>query len=95
MRKSLIILFGVVSLALLVGVLWSFDRDLSNADRKHITAIVQAETTESILEIERQRDGTVQVSTGFKRDGNGGGRLLTLKRTFCGWKIVRRGAWVS
>jgi hypothetical protein len=96
MRKFLIILLGVVSLALLVGVLWSLDRNLSDADRKLITTLVQKETTESILEIERQRDGTVQVSTGFHRGGfDGGGKLFTLKRTFRGWKIVSRGAWMS
>lgn len=96
MRKFLIILLGVASLALLVGVLWSLDRDLSDADRKLITALVQKETTESILEIERQRDGTVQVSTGVHRGGfDGGGKLFTLKRTFRGWKIVSRGAWMS
>jgi predicted NAD/FAD-binding protein len=96
MRKFLIILLGVVSLALLVGVLWSFGRGLSDTDVKRITAIVQAETTESILEIERQRDGTVQVSTGVHRGGfDGGGKLFTLKRTFRGWKIVSRGAWMS
>jgi hypothetical protein len=96
MRKFLIILLGIMSLALLVGVLWSFDRGLSDSDRKHITAIVQAETTESILEIERQRDGTVHVSTGVRRGGlDGGGNLFTLKRTFRGWKILSRGYWLS
>ena len=96
MRKSLIILLGVVSLALLVGVLWSFGRGLSDTDRQRINAIVQAETTESILEIEQRRDGTVQVSTGVHRGGlDGGGTLFILKRTFRGWKIVSRGAWMS
>ena len=96
MRKFLVILLGVVSFALLVGVLWSFDRDLSDADRKRITAIVQAETTESIRQIERQRDGTVRVHTGVHSGGfDGGGKLFTLKRTFTGWKIVSRGSWMS
>jgi hypothetical protein len=96
MRRFLIILLGIVSLALLVGVLWSFDKGLSNVDRKYITAIVQAETAESILEIERQRDGTVRVSTGVHRGGfDGGEKLFTLKRTFRGWKIVSRGTWMS
>jgi hypothetical protein len=96
MRKFLIILLGILSLALLVGMSWSFERGVSAADVKRITAIVQAETTESILQIERQRDGTVLVSTGVHRGGlDGGGKLFTLKRPLRGWKIVNRGSWIS
>jgi hypothetical protein len=96
MRKFLILLLGIVSFSLLAGVLLSSERGLSNADVKHITAIVQAKTTESILVMERQPDGTVKVSTGVKRGPlDGGGKLFTLKRTFRGWKIISRGAWIS
>ena len=96
MRKRVIILLGVVSLALLIGVLFPFQRDLSAADIKHITAIVQAETTESVLEIHRERGGIVVVSTGVQRAGlDGGGKLFTLKRTILGWRIVSRGVWMS
>ena len=96
MRKFLIILLGIVGLAFLVAVSTSFDRDLSDADRKLITALVQKETTESILKIEQQGDGTVQVFTGVQRGPlDGGGKLFTLKLTFRGWKIVHRDAWMS
>ena len=96
MRKFLIIFLGIFSLTLLVGMLWSFERGVSNADVNRITTIIQVETTESILQVERQRDGTVLVSTGVHRGGlDGGGKLFTLKRTLRGWKIVNRGSWIS
>ena len=96
MRKGIVILLGVISLALLIGVLLPFQRDLSAADMKRITAIVQAETTESILEIHRERGGIVVVSTGVQRGGlDGGGKLFTLKHTILGWRIVSRGIWMS
>ena len=96
MRKFLIILLGIGSLALLVGMLLSFNRDLGAAEVKRITAIVQAETTEPILQIERQPDGTVKVLTGVLRGPlDGGGNLFTLKRTFRGWKIISSGFWIS
>ena len=96
MRKRIIILLGVVSLALLIGVLIPFKRDLSAADMKRITAIVQAETTESILNIHRELGGIVVVSTGVQRGGfDGHGKLFTLKRSIFGWRIVSRGVWMS
>jgi len=96
MRKIVIVLLVLVSLALLIGVLFPFQGDLSAADMKRITAIVQAETTESILEIHRERGGIVLVSTGIQRGGfDGGGKLFTLKRTIFGWRIVSRGVWMS
>lgn len=96
MRKFLIILLGIVSFGLLAAMLLSSDSRLSDADVKHIAAIVRAETTQTILTIELQRDGTVQVSTGVQRGPlDGGGNLYTLKRTFRGWKIISRGMWIS
>lgn len=96
MRKFLIILLGIVSFVLLAAVLLSSNPRLSDADVKHITAIVHAETAKSILSIELQPDGTVKVSTGIQRTPlEGGGELFTLKRTFGGWKIISRGMWIS
>jgi hypothetical protein len=64
-------------------------------DLVSIRWLVRGETLESILQIIEQPDGTVMVLTG-KQTGPlaGGGNMLTLKRT-TGWKIAKRGDWVS
>ncbi len=91
MRKVVIILLGVVSLALLAGVLWSHYGPLSDSDLKHITAIVRTKTTGSISKIERQRDGEVLVITQVENGINARTEFFKFRRTFFGWKIVLRG----
>jgi hypothetical protein len=69
---------------------------MSDADRKRITAMVQAETAESIQEIEPHGNGTVLVHTGAPRGGGDGrGQLFTLRRSFGAWKIISRGTWIT
>ena len=69
---------------------------LSIGDTHKITALVRAETKENILSLVPQRDGTVEVLTGVQRGTlDGRGRIFLLRRTSEGWKVIKRGSWVS
>ena len=68
----------------------------SISDMYHINTLVYAETTEKILHITPQRDGTVEVMTRVQRGPlDGRGQVFVLRRTAEGWKIIKRGSWVS
>src|SRR5262249_32612259 len=54
------------------------------------------ETTETILRILRNDDGTVDVDTGVQRGPlDGSGNHYKLRQTEGGWKVEERGGWVS
>ena len=96
MRKFLIILFGIVSLAVLVGMLWPFETRLSDADLQAITAQVRQKTSEPIISVGAMPRWRAHVQTG-KSDGplSGGGHYFNLRRGWGGWRIYESGTWIG
>ena len=96
MRKFLIILYGVLSLALLVGIFWPFETHLSDADLMTITLQVRQKTSEPIMSVRPMLRWRAHVKTGKTKGGlSGGGNDFYLCRSWGGWRIYESEIWIN
>jgi hypothetical protein len=96
MRKFLIIVLGIVSLALLVSVVWPFETRLTEGDMQAIIAQVRQQTKEPIMSVRPLVRWRVYVETGEGHGGlSGGGHYFYVGRGWRGWRIYQSGSWVG
>jgi hypothetical protein len=70
--------------------------ELSQPDMESIRAVVAKQTSDPIMNVERQAWGVVRVKTGVIRGPlNGGGWTYYMKRSGATWKVKKAVGWTT